>query len=112
MGNKKKEEMEEKNKSKIKKNETTEKDKEKEKEKKVESKLIMSPSKNSSFSPYKAFARAKGKRKTTVVQKEIDFMQLLKSTNQDEKEEFQSKIVPSEFKRKGKKRRTVQYESK
>ena len=98
-------------KSKIKKNETTEKDKEKEKEKKVESKLIMSPSKNSSFSPYKAFARAKGKRKTTVVQKEIDFMQLLKSTNQDEKEEFQSKIVPSEFKRKGKKRRTVQYES-
>ena len=98
-------------KSKIKKNETTEKDKEKEKEKKPESKLIMSPSKNSSFSPYKAFARAKGKRKTTVVQKEIDFMQLLKSTNQDEKEEFQSKIVPSEFKRKGKKRRTVQYES-
>ena len=98
-------------KSKIKKNETTEKDKEKEKEKKAESKLIMSPSKNSSFSPYKAFARAKGKRKTTVVQKEIDFMQLLKSTNQDEKEEFQSKIVPSEFKRKGKKRRTVQYES-
>ena len=98
-------------KSKIKKNETTEKDKEKEKEKKVESKLIMSPSKNSSFSPYKAFARAKGKRKTTVVQKEIDFMQLLKSTNQDEKEEFQSKIVPFEFKRKGKKRRTVQYES-
>ena len=98
-------------KSKIKKNENTEKDKEKEKEKKVESKLIMSPSKNSSFSPYKAFARAKGKRKTTVVQKEIDFNQLLKSTNQDEKEEFQSKIVPSEFKRKGKKRRTVQYES-
>ena len=98
-------------KSKIKKNETTEKDKEKEKEKKAESKLIMSPSKNSSFSPYKAFARAKGKRKTTVVQKEIDFNQLLKSTNQDEKEEFQSKIVPSEFKRKGKKRRTVQYES-
>ena len=98
-------------KSKIKKNETSEKDKEKEKEKKVESKLIMSPSKNSSFSPYKAFARAKGKRKTTVVQKEIDFNQLLKSTNQDEKEEFQSKIVPSEFKRKGKKRRTVQYES-
>ena len=41
----------------------------------------MSPSKNSSFSPYKVWAWARGKRKTTVVQKEIDFMQLLKSKN-------------------------------
>ena len=84
------------------------KDKDKDKEKsKKEVKFIMSPSKNSNFSPYKAFARAKGKRKTTIVQKEIDFTQLLKSTNTDETE---NKIVPSEFKRKGKKRRTVQYE--
>ena len=81
-----------------------------EQEKPAEVKLIMSPSKNSNFSPYKAFARARGKRKTTVVHKEIDFMQLLKSTNQDEKES-PNKIVPAEFKRKGKKRRTVQYES-
>ena len=81
-----------------------------EQEKPAEVKLIMSPSKNSNFSPYKAFARARGKRKTTVVHKEIDFMQLLKSTNQDEKES-PNKIVPVEFKRKGKKRRTVQYES-
>ena len=81
-----------------------------EQEKPSEVKLIMSPSKNSNFSPYKAFARARGKRKTTVVHKEIDFMQLLKSTNQDEKES-PNKIVPAEFKRKGKKRRTVQYES-
>ena len=82
-------------------------------EKIEEKKLIMSPSKNSNFSPYKAFARARGKRKTTVVQKEIDFMQLLKSTNKkSEKDEKEApKIAPSEFKRKGRKRRTVQYES-
>ena len=95
-------------KSKLKKPEDKDKDKDKEKSKK-EVKFIMSPSKNSNFSPYKAFARAKGKRKTTIVQKEIDFTQLLKSTNTDETE---NKIVPSEFKRKGKKRRTVQYEKK
>jgi hypothetical protein len=85
-----------------------------EQEKKEEKKLIMSPSKNSTFSPYKAFARARGKRKTTVVQKEIDFMKILKSTNDKKelKEEKEApKINPSEFKRKGRKRRTVQYES-
>ena len=81
-----------------------------EQEKPSEVKLIMSPSKNSNFSPYKAFARARGKRKTTVVHKEIDFMQLLKSTKEDEKEP-PNKIAPAEFKRKGKKRRTVKYES-
>ena len=81
----------------------------KEKDETKETKLIMSPSRNSNFSPYKAFARARGKRKTTVVHKEIDFMQLLKSTNQ--KDNLEQKIVPSEFKRKGKKRKTVQYES-
>ena len=91
----------------------------KENEQMKEVKLIMSPSKNSNFSPYKAFARARGKRKTTVVHKEINFMDLLKSVNQDkekkEKEEKEEKeaprIIPSEFKRKGVKRRTVQYGS-
>ena len=81
-----------------------------------ESKLIMSPSKNSTFSPYKAFARGRRKRRTTIVQKEIDFMKILKSTNpndeeeEKEKEKF-NKIIPSEFKRRGAKRRTVQYGS-
>ena len=92
----------------------TKKSESQEQEKKEEKKLIMSPSKNSTFSPYKAFARARGKRKTTVVQKEIDFMKILKSTNDKKelKEEKEApKINPSEFKRKGRKRRTVQYES-
>ena len=85
-------------------------------EKTEETKLIMSPSKNSAFSPYKAFARARGKRKTTVVQKEIDFMKILKSTKEEKEKEVKEekeapRINPSEFKRKGRKRRTVQYES-
>ncbi len=85
-------------------------------EKTEETKLIMSPSKNSTFSPYKAFARARGKRKTTVVQKEIDFMKILKSTKEEKEKEVKEekeapRINPSEFKRKGRKRRTVQYES-
>ena len=85
-------------------------------EKKEEIKLIMSPSKNSAFSPYKAFARARGKRKTTVVHKEIDFMKILKSTKEQKEKEVKEekeapRINPSEFKRKGRKRRTVQYES-
>ena len=87
-----------------------------EQEKTEETKLIMSPSKNSTFSPYKAFARAKGKRKTTVVHKEIDFMKILKSTKEEKEKEVKEekeapRINPSEFKRKGRKRRTVQYES-
>ena len=91
----------------------TKKSENQEQEKKEEMKLIMSPSKNSTFSPYKAFARARGKRKTTVVHKEIDFMKILKSTKEKEvKEEKEApRINPSEFKRKGRKRRTVQYES-
>ena len=85
-------------------------------EKTEETKLIMSPSKNSTFSPYKAFARARGKRKTTVVHKEIDFMKILKSTKEEKEKEVKEekeapRINPSEFKRKGRKRRTVQYES-
>ena len=88
----------------------------KENEQMKEVQLIMSPSKNSNFSPYKAFARARGKRKTTVVHKEINFMDLLKSVNPNkekkEKEEKEApRIIPSEFKRKGVKRRTVQYGS-
>ena len=91
----------------------TKKSENQEQEKKEEMKLIMSPSKNSTFSPYKAFARARGKRKTTVVHKEIDFMKILKSTKEKEvKEEKEApRINPSDFKRKGRKRRTVQYES-
>ena len=88
---------------------------EKEKEKAKETQLIMSPSKNSNFSPYRAFARARGKRKTTVVQREIDLNKLLKSANEqvegNERKGSPNKIQPGEFKRKGKKRRTVQYES-
>ena len=85
-------------------------------EKTEETKLIMSPSKNSAFSPYKAFARARGKRKTTIVHKEIDFMKILKSTKEKQENEIKEekeaqRINPSEFKRKGRKRRTVQYES-
>ena len=94
----------------------TKKSESQEQEKKEEKKLIMSPSKNSTFSPYKAFARARGKRKTTVVQKEIDFMKILKSTKEEKEKEVKEekeapRINPSEFKRKGRKRRTVQYES-
>ena len=75
--------------------------------------LIMSPSKNSNFSPYKAFLRGKARR-TTVVNKEIDISKILKSTNTNIKKSsnnLKNKIEPSEFKRKGRKRRTVQYES-
>ena len=68
--------------------------------------LIMSPSKDSNFSPYKTFSRAKGRR-STVVNKKLDITKILlnnelaKKNNKDEKT----------FTRKGKKRRTVQYES-
>ena len=83
--------------------------------------LIMSPSKNSNFSPYKAFLRGKARR-TTVVNKEIDISKILQSTNQTSRKNNMptnisnitnnlSKKEPTEFKRKGKKRRTVQYES-
>ena len=75
--------------------------------------LIMSPSKNSNFSPYKAFLRGKARR-TTVVNKQIDISKILKSTNTNLKKSsnnLKNKIEPSEFKRKGRKRRTVQYES-
>ena len=75
--------------------------------------LIMSPSKNSNFSPYKAFLRGKARR-TTVVNKQIDISKILKSTNTNLKKSsnnLKNKVEPSEFKRKGRKRRTVQYES-
>ena len=85
--------------------------------------LIMSPSKNSNFSPYKAFLRGRARR-TTVVNKEIDISKILKSTNTNTNKspnnnntnkkssvKNESKKEVTEFKRKGKKRRTVQYES-
>ena len=67
--------------------------------------LIMSPSKNSNFSPYKAFMRGKTRR-STVLNKDIDISKMLKSTDTSLK-----KTNAGDFKRKGKKRRTVQYES-
>ena len=86
--------------------------------------LIMSPSKNSNFSPYKAFLRGRARR-TTVVNKEIDISKILKSTNTNTNKspnnnnntnkkssvKNESKKEVTEFKRKGRKRRTVQYES-
>ena len=63
--------------------------------------LIVSPSKNSNFSPYKAFLRGKARR-STVLNKDIDISKMLKSTDPSNN---------GDFKRKGKKRRTVQYES-
>ena len=67
--------------------------------------LIMSPSKNSNFSPYKAFLRGKARR-STVLNKDIDISKMLQSTDPSLK-----KANAGEFRRKGKKRRTVQYES-
>jgi Ca2+-binding EF-hand superfamily protein len=69
-----------------------------------EQKLIMSPSKNSNFSPYKAFQRGKTRR-TTVVNQPLDISKMLQSTNVNAKPNKET-----EFKRKGKKRRTIQYE--
>ena len=67
--------------------------------------LIMSPSKNSNFSPYRAFLRGKARR-STVLNKDIDISKMLQSTDPSLK-----KSNVGDFKRKGKKRRTVQYES-
>ena len=75
----------------------------------TEEKLIMSPSKNSNFSPYKSVLRGKKKR-TTVMNTNLDIQKLLIDT----KSGMESKEKESnEFKRKGKKRRTtVKYQSK
>jgi hypothetical protein len=67
--------------------------------------LIMSPSKNSNFSPYKAFLRGKARR-STVLNKDVDISKMLQSTDPSLK-----KGNEGDFKRKGRKRRTVQYES-
>ena len=79
-----------------------------------EKNLIMSPSKNSNFSPYKVGLRSKGRR-TTVVNKEIDFSKILQSTNTNLKknnlQNVGTKKEGNEYKRKGNKKRTVQYES-
>ena len=70
--------------------------------------LVVSPSQNSNFSPYKSVLRGK-KRRSTVIDKKVDISKMLQEPKsgliKKEKE-------PNEFKRKGKKRRTtVQYES-
>jgi len=75
-----------------------------------EQNLIMSPSKNSNFSPYRAFMRGKARR-STVLNKNIDISKMLQSTNSPLKKTNNIKKEGNEFKRKGKKRRTVQYES-
>ena len=75
-----------------------------------EQNLIMSPSKNSNFSPYRAFMRGKARR-STVLNKNIDISKMLQSTNSPLKKTNNGKKEGNEFKRKGKKRRTVQYES-
>jgi serine/threonine protein kinase len=70
--------------------------------------LIMSPSKNSYFSPYKSFLRGRS-RKSTIYSKNIDYSKILDNTKGDviKKDKDQN-----DFKRKGRKRRTtVQYES-
>ncbi len=69
--------------------------------------LIMSPSKNSNFSPYKAFLRAKGRR-STVFNKDIDITKILNTNNEPIKKNSKEDKM---FNRKGRKRRTVQYES-
>lgn len=67
----------------------------------------MSPSKNSNFSPYKAFLRAKGRR-STVVNKNVDITKILHTKNESTKKNDKDEKT---FNRRGKKRRTVQYES-
>ena len=59
--------------------------------------LIMSPSKNSNFSPYRAFLRGKARR-STVLNKDIDISKMLQSTDPSLK-----KSNVGDFKRKGKK---------
>ena len=66
----------------------------------------MSPSKNSNFSPYKAFLRGRARR-TSVVNKNVDISKILENT----KSSLPNKKDNNEFKRNGRKRRTVQYES-
>ena len=71
-------------------------------------KYIISPSKNTTFSPYRAFARNRGKQRTTIVQNEIDFMKMLKNANDSgQKISANPKL---DFKRKGNKRKTVNFE--
>ena len=79
-----------------------------------EKNLIMSPSQNSHFSPYKVALRSRGRR-TTLINKEIDISKILQNSNNKLKKSTNQIIVNKregiDIKRKGKKRRTVQYES-
>jgi hypothetical protein len=77
--------------------------------------FIMSPSKNSFFSPYKSFLRGRS-RKSTIFSKNIDFSKILENTKNDKNDKNdvtkKEKESNNEFKRKVKRRRaTVQYES-
>ena len=73
-------------------------------------KYIISPSKNTTFSPYKAFERNRVKQKTMIVQNKIDFMKILKNENiSGQKISIHPKL---EFKRKDNKKRTFNYEMK
>ena len=77
-----------------------------------ETNLIMFPSKNSNFSPYKVFLRNKARR-TTVVNRKVDFSKMLKSNDPNSKKGLFTKLdkkdaAPLDFKRKGHKRRTAQ----
>ena len=71
----------------------------------------MSPSKYSNFSPYKIFLRSKARR-TTVVNRKVDFSKMLNSNEPNSKKSNFTKldkkdVPPIDFKRKGHKRRTV-----
>ena len=74
--------------------------------------LIMSPSKNSNFSPYKAFSRARARR-TTVANKNYDISKMLQSNNLNLDKNLSNlpKKEEGDFKRKIRKRKTVQFES-
>ena len=71
-------------------------------------KLIASPSKNTNFSPYHQFNRKVRRRRTTVVVKDVDYSKIIQL--QGEKKAPPKKEDVS-YKRKGRKRKTVQYEA-
>ena len=70
-------------------------------------KLIASPSKNTNFSPYHAFSRKRGRR-ITVKSKNVDYSKMIEMTGE---KKDPSKKDDIDYKRKGRKRKTVQYEA-
>ena len=72
--------------------------------------LIVSPSQNSNFSPYKSVFRGRTRR-STVIDKKLDISKMLQDTKSSTMKKEKEK-ESNDFKRKGRKRRTtVQYES-